>query len=185
MGACPKMAAIRRSVGLALTAALGCSVAGCSSSPASRSSTTTSEPSTSTSVPPASTTTTATPASTQHVEYGGVTPVTVTYDPDSGPPGTHVQVTGSGFVGQSGQIAQNDAYRFNLLIELSACELIGAPTDAMVSVSPSGGLSGSFTVPSTGGCFQQMVTKPLSPGQYQMLLGAHTANLGTFTVTSP
>lgn len=117
------------------------------------------------------------------MNFGG-TLVKIAYDPDSGPAGTHVQVTGSGFLGQAEQTAQNDAYGFNLLIELPGCELIGAPTDAAVAVSSSGSLSGSFTVPTTGGCFQQMVTKALTPGQYQVLLGAHTANLGTFTVTS-
>ena len=95
-------------------------------------------------------------------------------------------MTGSGFVGEVGTIARQDSYRFNLLtdVDLPGCELIGAPTDATVTVSPSGSLSGSFTLPGAGGCFQQTVTKPLSPGQYQVLLGGHTSNLGTFTVTS-
>lgn len=165
----------------ALTVVLGVLALGCSSSPGS--STRTSASSTTTT---ASTSTSTSAATSQHVLFGGVTPVEVAYSPDSGPPGTHVQVTGSGFVGDdAASIAQNDAYRFNLLIELSGCELIASPSDATVSVSASGVLSGSFTVPPTGECFQSNgVMKPLSPGVYQVLLGTHTANLGTFQVTS-
>lgn len=122
------------------------------------------------------------PPLTQQVVYSGVQ-VTVTYSPSSGRPGARVGVTGSGFVGQAGQIAQNDAYRFNLQIELPGCELIAQPSNATGTVSSSGALSGSFTVPSTGECFQQSVDKPLSPGQYTVLLGAHTASLGIFTIT--
>jgi hypothetical protein len=152
------------------------------------SSATTSPPSTSTSAPSASEPTTTRPTApvSQTVNNYCPSAVTVAYSPGSGPPGTHVRVTGSGFVGQCAQTARGPAYRFNLIIELPGCELIGGPpTPSVVDVSSSGALSGSFTVPSTGDCFQQAnSTRALPSGQYRVTLGSHSADLGTFTVTS-
>jgi hypothetical protein len=181
------MGLMRRLLGLSLAVALSGSLAACSTTSGGTESTTTSSglsSTTSSATRPVDTTTT-TSSSAQQVQYGGVS-VTVTYTPDSGPPGTHVLVAGSGFVGDAGTIAQQDAYRFNLFsdADLPTCELIAAPSDASITVSLSGSLSGSFTVPNTGGCFQQTSTRPLAPGRYQVLLGGHTAELGTFTVTS-
>lgn len=111
--------------------------------------------------------------------------MTVTYSPGSGPPGTLVRVSGTGFVGETGQIAQSPGYRFALIIELPGCELIGQPADAMVSVGGSGALAGSFVVPTTGDCFQQVNgTRSLPPGLYRVVLGSHSGDLGTFSVTS-
>lgn len=176
----------RRLAFIVATTSLVCVGAACSSS-ASSSAGSSSTSSSATSSPPTSegSTTTSTTVP-QTVQYGGAI-VTVTYEPDSGPPGTHVEVTGSGFGGQAAQIAQNDAYRFYLDNEATppSCELIGQSQSATASIAPSGALSGTFIVPSTGSCFQQVnSTRPLSPGRYTVLLGAHAASLGTFTVTA-
>ena len=120
--------------------------------------------------------------------------VSVTVDPGGGSPGTEVSVTGSGFVGQAGQSARNHAYYFALISDsvVKNCELIsegdrpGPQSDnPSITVSPEGHLTGSFTVPHSGACFQQNGTdQPLAPGLYNISLGSHADYIDQFQVTT-
>lgn len=110
--------------------------------------------------------------------------MTVAYTPDAGPAGTHVVVSGSGFTGSVRSTALSGSYTFSLLIDLPGCELIAYNTNAHVQIDASGNLSGSFTVPVSGSCFQGNGTlQPLPPGEYRVVLGVHVGDIGTFLLT--
>lgn len=130
--------------------------------------------------------------STRMFQYGGIQPVTVTLAPASGPVGTFVRVTGHGFTGEAGSEARGHAYFFALSNEggiVPGCSLISAyfrSDEPQVGIDQAGNLVGSFRVPARGFCFQQDKSesdRPLTPGDYGVILGPHPAWIGAFHIT--
>jgi hypothetical protein len=59
------------------------------------------------------------------------------------------------------------------------CELIAGVVEPHLSASLESGLTGSFTVPAEGGCFQSDERRPLTPGTYSLLYGPHPNVIAT------
>lgn len=119
------------------------------------------------------------------IPYAGTT-VRFTMSPISGPIGTRVHVSGQGFTGAAGDEARAHSYFFALvgLPNGPGCELIAPSVDPQVSIDLAGNLTGSFSIPSRGSCFQQSGSaRPLPPGSYYITLGSHSDSLAQFAVT--
>lgn len=69
----------------------------------------------------------------------------------------------------------------------TGCELLGAVINGEIHLDPNTRkVTGSFTVPSTGTCFQARPderTYSITPGTYWLSIGCHACQVATFTIT--
>jgi hypothetical protein len=85
------------------------------------------------------------------------------------------------------QDLRHPAY-FTLMRDFPKCELLVELSKAFVRVDPdTQRVYGSFIVGDRGSCFQPRPNEPrhhsVSPGQYALVIGAHTSFVADFTVT--
>lgn len=131
----------------------------------------------------------------------------LTLRPASGPPGTHVSITGHLSPAQV-RVYQADFQRpayFSLITDvfancaknsancsagprsLTGCELIVSAINPVVHLDPATGrVSGSFTVGRAGTCFQDHPTghpRATLRGRYDLAIGPHASSWALFTVT--
>ncbi len=93
---------------------------------------------------------------------GPATP-TMTLQPDNGPVGTRVELSGSGFTGFWRSYGPSSGYGISLQSQVGSCDAI-ASTVSDFSINQSGELVGWFVVPSEATCFQQALAgkKPVA-----------------------
>ncbi len=115
------------------------------------------------------------------------------YDPGRGPriftrpaaasPGTRVEFDGYCFV--ESEESLESAYGVFLIDDTGGCELVATADPFDVTVRKGGEVSGFFTVPEAGSCFQEERTMPLEPGRYSVGMGCHACGgMATFRVRS-
>lgn len=118
----------------------------------------------------------------------------LTLTPDRGPIGTRVEISGrvhSHISLWRGEF-QNSAF-FALIRDFphgwpggpSECELLVGADRETAHVSVNGRVSGSFTVASSGSCFQHQseISYPTQKGRYGLSIGCHACEVAEFTVT--
>ena len=106
----------------------------------------------------------------------------ITVDPPSGPPGTFIEFTGSGFTDPTWSV---DGAQVWFVLEISdECELVLGLDNAQFALSDDGILSGSGNVGTVGSCKQSEGTQqPVAAGTYAMSYRCYACTVGQFTVT--
>lgn len=114
---------------------------------------------------------------------------TLTLTPATGPPGTHVVISGHLTATQlpvwTPMLTASGI--FALLTDLQGCELVGVTTDETIHVdTATGDVTGSFVVGSTGTCVQSdpdALTHAAPAGEYRLSIGCLACQVGSFTLT--
>ena len=109
---------------------------------------------------------------------------TVEINPPSGPLGTFVEFSGSGFTDPSWS---DEGVRVWFIREISDdCELVLNLHNARFELSDDGTLSGSGNVGTVGACKQSDGSpQPVPTGTYTVSYGCYACTVGEFTVTEP
>jgi hypothetical protein len=116
---------------------------------------------------------------------------TLTLTPATGPPGTHVTISGKLTAAQIAVWAPmlTTSGMFELLTDLQNCELAGVTTNETIHLDTSTGVvTGAFVVGSTGICVQSdpdAATHSAPPGVYRLAIGCGACQVATFTLTRP
>ena len=145
---------------------------------------------TTTTEPPGTTTTTLAPVSTTIRPSASTTSAPVVVDgipqvrvtPDRAAVGSRVRIEGTGFTGDPWQRPRGNVW---LSLLEGPCALV-ADTDASVTVTADGRLSGSFTVPAEGVCRQSdLGGMALIGGRYYIDFQCLVCRIGLLTVDAP
>jgi len=106
----------------------------------------------------------------------------VTLDPDSGPVGTRIQVSGSGF---SSDLASQHDVIVTLNREFAGgCGLVGGVRVKHLNIAKNGDLTAELVIKARGDCFQEPGRHhAVTPGQYEVAIGCMACNVRSFEVT--
>jgi hypothetical protein len=106
----------------------------------------------------------------------------VKLDPASGPVGTRIEVTGSGF-------GSDLAGQRHIIITLNrefadGCGLVGGIRVNHLNIRKNGNLTGELVVMARGDCFQEPGRHhAVTPGQYELAIGCMACNVHSFQIT--